>query len=726
MRRADRRAANMTGNNNVRLPGRRERPSDWTPTSTTPARSWAELIETIQGGLAVLDDQWRLAYVSDRFLTSLGEPDDLVGDDIRRLLPALTEDDPRGLLRQVERGSRIEFEQQFPIDDGDRCWYRLTVVPSAGLGEGLAAVVFAKDITTTSRTLALLRDATVGLTEVESELHRRVGRDVHDGPIQLLAALMFRLGMSKSDEANELQRVVSEVASTLRTVIEDFSPAQQRAQGTLLEQWIAPLLAGSGVDVKVEDRRAAESSLAQVQAAFVLVYQTFRAMRDPAVRRTLDVVLSDEHGGERIVLTVRSMESALVTGHRAAQLRAITDHARALGGTLSTWLGDDNVRTVSMWTPRLTEPTEPPDQVSTSSERAPRLRLPNEVSLLPQLRDSTWRDIANAAPERIVEFDDQVRVSFSNAAQQESIGVSPDQLLGLSIESMFTAESLPHLADVFDRLDAGEFAETDWYRENILGDKRLIHLTASPRLDEAGRWQGALVVTDDRTDVDLLDDLYQTALADLTQARHLAIEASIRRLARPLAECEQLIDHIERFERTTSDRGPVSTIKLELAAALRRIEGSTSALVTPRFAIGDLDGVLRESLGPLLAGRRLVVVDNTDSPPSPEISHDVFRIAREAVNNAVLHGKASWITVTLANTEDGFSCNIHDNGVGVDPARMQHRPGHLGTRAMRERARERGGTCRIEPDPRGGTLVSLWLPSHAGRPSLLDGVVPTS
>ncbi len=447
-------------------------------------------------------------------------------------------------------------------------------------------------------------------------------------------------------------------------------------------------------------------------------------MRDPAVRRTLNVALTDEHGGERIVLTIPSTARPQDAGRFGAQLRALTHHARALGGTLSTWLGDDDIRILSMWIPKLPEPTDQPKQGSTRPDRAPELRPPNDVSLLPQLRDSTWQEIAFGAPERMVEFDSQVRVSFSNAAQQISIGVSPDQLLGLPIESMFTADSLPGLDDAFGQLDAGEFAETDWYRENLLGDTRLIHLTGSPRLDEAGRWLGALIVTEDRTDVDLLDDLYQTALADLTLARHLAIEASIRRLERPLAECEQLIHHIERFERTTSDSDAVRFIKLELTAALRRIKSSTSVLVTPRFAIGDLDLALRESLGTLLRGRRLVVVDNTESPPSAEISHDVFRIAREAVNNAVLHGKAGWVTITLADTTDGLSCDIHDNGSGVDPAELLHRPGHLGTRAMQERARERGGTCRIERDPRGGTLVSLWLPEHADRPSLLDGVAP--
>ena len=701
------------------LPGQRERPPGWTPLPTTEGRSWAELVETVQGGLAVIDDDCRLVYVSDRFLPLLGQPDVLVGRDLRHLLPALSDDDPRALRHQFTRGDRIDFEQQVVSRDGDWCWYHVTVVPCDGLGDGLIAVAFATDITATSRTLAHLRDATVGLTEVESELHRRVGRGVHDGPIQLLAALMFRLGMSDTDDANELQQVVSEVAGTLRHVVEEFSPVRQRAEGTLLEQWTAPFLVDSEISVNVDDRRVEEPGLAEVQAAFVLVYHVVRAAKDHKIRRTLDVLLTDEHGGQRIVVTIPSSESPVLAGRRAAQERALAHHARALGGTLSVWLADTGLRTASMWIPKLAEAIEPPLQTKTRSRHSARERTAHTVPHLPRLRDSAWQTIVDGAPERIIEWDDQARISFANTAQRELVGVAPGELVGMHIASIFVDDSLSQLHDVFDRLDAGEFVEVDWTRENWLGDSRLIHMTISPRLDQAGAWQGALVVADDRTDVELLDDLYQTALADLTVARRRAIEASIQRLEEPLAKCDQLIGQIEAFDRATSQPSPIHNITVELAASLRKIRDSTSVLGSPRLSKGDLDTELRESLGTLLVGRRLVVVDNTEAPPPAEVSDVIYRIAREAVNNAVLHGKAGYVAVTLANANDGFSCEIHDKGIGINPDRLHHRAGHLGVRAMQERARERGGTCHIAPDPRGGTLVSVWLPDHTDRPSLL-------
>lgn len=698
-------------------PGRRESPSNWSP--TTPARSWAELIETLQGGLAVLDEEWRLTFVSDRFLTVLGEPDDLVGQDLRHLLAALAADDPREFQAQFGHGSRIEFEQQFQTTDGERCWYRVTLVPSSGLGDGLVGVVFAKDITATSRTLSRLRDATVDLTEVESELHRRVCRGIHDGPIQLLAALVFQLGLSNSDEANELQRTVSDVASTLRLVIEEFSPELDRPMGELLEQWITPLLVASGSAVTVEDQRTTESGLAELKAAFVLICHVFRGAT-PNVRRTLDVTISDENGGERFVLTTLSTTGSPLIGRAAARFRAIEHHARSLGGTASTWLDDDDIRAFSIWIPKLTHPPVPP--MSTVEQRRPTRRVgaSNDVALLPQLNDSAWLQIAGEAPERLLEFDQRMRISFANAAHQGLIGVGPDELIGSSANEIYPSWSLTQRAHIFDQLSRGEFVRTDWQRENRLGDSRLIRLTISPRLDEAGKWQGLLAVNEDHTDDELLDNSYQTALADLTLARRLVVETSIRRLEEPLAKCEQLITIVERFDETGSQTSAIETIKHELIAALRKIKNSTSVLAAPPPSISDLDLALRGSLGTILEGRELVVSDNTDSPPSPEVTETVFRISREAVNNAVLHGEADRITITLSNTNGGTSCTIHDEGIGVAPDQLHYRPGHLGVRGMRERARERSGTCRIERHPLVGTLVSVWLPDRANGPSYRD------
>lgn len=86
-----------------------------------------------------------------------------------------------------------------------------------------------------------------------------------------------------------------------------------------------------------------------------------------------------------------------------------------------------------------------------------------------------------------------------------------------------------------------------------------------------------------------------------------------------------------------------------------------------------------------------------------------YRIAQEALTNAVRHSGAESAAVTLRYTEDGVEVRIEDNGRGLDgPAA----PEGNGLRGMAERASAVGGSFSVEPRPGGGTRVTAVLPLH--------------
>lgn len=673
-----------------------------------PPRSWAELTATLHGGLGVLDSECRLIFASDRFLPALGTPEELLGRNISQVMPALAENDPRQLKRHLANGERVDFEQQFTVPDGAERWYRVTVLP-ASVGANVAAVAFCIDVTGTRYRLNQLRDATAALTVVENERRSRLSRDVHDGLIQLLAALIFRLGMSETDSTTELQQAVSDVAGELRRVIEEFSPQADQKNGDLIEQWTAPLVVNTGLSVKTHDHSAAAHGYAEAQAAFVLVYQALRAVRDPSLERTLHMYLSDENGGVRIIVTIPSRGPAVLTGRRAVRLRTVTHHAQSLGGTLTHEMGDDNVRRFSMWIPRLTDQARAPGHTPAPATPPVEKRC-NDLNALPALTESAWSHIVTNAPEHLIAFDSQMRISWVNNALSESIGLTLDEVVEATLPGALRYGGVPNLASIMHRLQAGEFVEELWTRTTPSGDTQRAHMSLSPRVDSSGQWTGLLAALDDRTDVELLDDLYQSVLADLTLARHRAIEKSIRRLEQPLSECQQLIERIDRFEGVGAEADAIATIKLALAEALQSLRSTNSSFAVSPHKIVDLRVAVRESLGTLLDGRQLLITDRTMPPPTEETVDVLFRIAREAVNNAVLHGDADAITITLTSVKDGTHCVIHDNGIGLAADHIEHAPGHLGTRVMRARARERGGTCVIERHPVIGTVVTLFLP----------------
>jgi signal transduction histidine kinase len=92
----------------------------------------------------------------------------------------------------------------------------------------------------------------------------------------------------------------------------------------------------------------------------------------------------------------------------------------------------------------------------------------------------------------------------------------------------------------------------------------------------------------------------------------------------------------------------------------------------------------------------------------PEVRHQIVRIVREAVANAVRHAQASRIAVRLAaGDRGGLTIEIVDDGTGFDVAARAAAEGHFGIRGMQERARRIGGDLGIESGPGSGTRVTL-------------------
>jgi signal transduction histidine kinase len=91
----------------------------------------------------------------------------------------------------------------------------------------------------------------------------------------------------------------------------------------------------------------------------------------------------------------------------------------------------------------------------------------------------------------------------------------------------------------------------------------------------------------------------------------------------------------------------------------------------------------------------------------------VFRVAQEALANAVKHGKPP-ITVRYRVDEAGaVSLSVDDEGPGIEPdaAEVALRAGHLGVANMQQRAQQIGALLDIRRWPSGGTHVAMeWRP----------------
>lgn len=105
-----------------------------------------------------------------------------------------------------------------------------------------------------------------------------------------------------------------------------------------------------------------------------------------------------------------------------------------------------------------------------------------------------------------------------------------------------------------------------------------------------------------------------------------------------------------------------------------------------------------------------IAVDNTTT------ATHLYRIAQEALNNALRHSHAEEVHILLSQTAHQLVLEVRDNGVGFDPT-TRHRSGPasgMGLRTMEYRAGMIGGLLHIERRQGGGTLVRCTVSQKGG------------
>jgi len=100
--------------------------------------------------------------------------------------------------------------------------------------------------------------------------------------------------------------------------------------------------------------------------------------------------------------------------------------------------------------------------------------------------------------------------------------------------------------------------------------------------------------------------------------------------------------------------------------------------------------------------------------PESDTALNLYRIAQEAVNNAIKYSRATRITISLERDGAALRLSITDDGRGIptgsakSPRKPPRKRGGMGLHIMRYRARTMGATLRIQNrDPRGTEVVCL-------------------
>lgn len=207
------------------------------------------------------------------------------------------------------------------------------------------------------------------------------------------------------------------------------------------------------------------------------------------------------------------------------------------------------------------------------------------------------------------------------------------------------------------------------------------------------------------------------------QSSRIAVVAERERLARELhdsvtqslysltllAEAGQRLLRVGDLERVEQYLGRLGEIGQQALKEMRLLVYQLRPLVLRREG---LVGALQQRLDAVekRAGvdARLLVEGDINLPASVE--EDLYRIALEALNNALKHAASTSVHVTVRADEEHVTLTVKDDGQGFDPkTEVADDKGGMGLTNMRERAEKLGGAFVLFSAPGKGTTVKVNL-----------------
>lgn len=200
--------------------------------------------------------------------------------------------------------------------------------------------------------------------------------------------------------------------------------------------------------------------------------------------------------------------------------------------------------------------------------------------------------------------------------------------------------------------------------------------------------QLAVVQERNRLARDLHDSVMQ-ALYGVT----LYAEAAMRQLSAGDQALAQ--DHLGEIRDTAGEAlREMRVLIFELRPSVLQREGLVAALRSRLEAVEGRVGIMAQF--------------EAECPErlTAEVEEELYRVALEALNNALRHAHADSVCVRLYQDCDGIRLEIVDDGIGFDPDAARGYGG-FGLRSMHERVSHLGGTLTLSSQPGKGTTVKV-------------------
>ncbi len=351
--------------------------------------------------------------------------------------------------------------------------------------------------------------------------------------------------------------------------------------------------------------------------------------------------------------------------------------------------------------------------------------------------EARYRGLVELSQDLIVRMDLAGNLTFVNDAWTAKFGLRREEVMGRSVMPRILAGDRAMAAGTIRALAVPPHRARVEIRQPTVEGVRWLEWEGCGIFDDAGKVVELQAIGRDVTQEHEVAEALRASLAELRQSeeklrrlaqRQVAVrEEERKRLGFDLHDgvCQELIGIGILVESLRRRSGSTSSESAELA----RVSGYLGEVVEHlRVLAGELrpmllhDLGLEDSLRSLAVGlsnaaTTIVTVVPTPIPRLDEVAEvTVYRIAQEALTNALRHARAASIVVELCATEGRLRLEVRDDGCGFEPTRR--RTTALGLLSMEERALALGGRLEVRSGPKNGTSIVLDCPlaERAGEP----------
>ncbi len=244
---------------------------------------------------------------------------------------------------------------------------------------------------------------------------------------------------------------------------------------------------------------------------------------------------------------------------------------------------------------------------------------------------------------------------------------------------------------------------------------------AAPRINGDGEFAGFIGSASDITDQKLAQEALERVGGKLIEAQ----EKERSRIARELHDdiCQRLalisLELQQTYQGSNGTDAQTKARMLEIQQHCSEVAGDVQALShqlhSSKLDYLGLSAALRSFCREYSQQQNVEVEFKDEGVPNPlprDVSLCLFRVAQEALSNAVKYSGATHVAVHLRGTADQIRIEINDAGVGFDVEEAKQHSG-LGLVSMQERVHLVNGAFSIESKPNQGTRIVAEVPLRA-------------